>query len=119
MTRRLKLFVSCGILMALIAGVFLHSKLKPETIYRRLSPSVMTLTIENKAGERFVGSAFGALADDLAITAWHLIADARSVWATFADGQRVKVIGCVDQCADRDLALVKLEKAMPGRRAPL
>src|SRR5262245_42866201 len=119
MTRRLKLFVGCGVVMALIVGVFLHAKLKPETIYRRLSPSVMTLTIENKAGERFVGSAFVALADDLAITAWHLIADARSVWATFADGQRMKVNGCVDRSAERDLALIKLEKPMPGRKAPL
>jgi trypsin-like peptidase len=120
MARRSKLLVPYVVLTTIIVGFFfLHAKLKPETIYQRLSPSVMTLTIENQAGEHFVGSAFIALADDLAITAWHLIADARSVWATFADGQRVQVIGCVDQSPEGDLALVRLEKPMPGRQVLL
>jgi S1-C subfamily serine protease len=120
MARSFKLLISSSVVVAFMASFpFLRAKLKPETIYRKISPSVMTLTIENKAGERFVGSGFIALADDLAITAWHLIADARSVWATFADGQRVKVIGCVDQNPEGDLALIRLEKAMPGRRALL
>ena len=54
-----------------------------------------------------------------ALTAWHVIADARSVWAVFADGQRVKVIGCIDHNGGRDLALLKLEKRLPHRQAAL
>ena len=79
----------------------------------------MTLEVENQSGETFVGSAVLALADNVAVTTWHVVADARSVWAVFADGQRVKVAGCIDHDPGRDLALLKLEKPMPHRRATL
>ena len=120
MTGRLKFFICCGVAVAFTAALpFLHAKLTPETIYRRISPSVIALAVENKDGERFVGSGFIALADDTAITAWHVVADAGSVWATFADGQRVKVIGCIDKSIENDVALIKLEKRVPGRQALL
>jgi serine protease Do len=96
-----------------------HAELKPEKIYRKVLPSVMTLEVENEAGERFVGSGVLALADDIAVTAWHVVCDARFVVAVFADGQRVKVIGCIDKDGKRDLAIIKLEKGMPHRRAVL
>lgn len=92
---------------------------KPERIYRKVLPSVMTLEVENFAGERFVGSAVLSLDDDIAITAWHVVSDACSVRAVFADGSRVKVEGCVNIDRNRDLALLKLEKPLPGRRAVL
>lgn len=79
----------------------------------------MTLEVENQIGEKFVGSAVLALADDAALTAWHVVADARSVWAVFADGQRVKVIGCIHHDGARDQALLKLEKRMPRRQVAL
>ena len=79
----------------------------------------MTLEVESQSGERFVGSAVLALEDDVALTAWHVVADARSVWAVFADGQRVKAIGCIDHDGLRDLALLKLEKRLPHRQAAL
>ena len=79
----------------------------------------MTLEVKNQSGESFVGSAVLALADDVALTAWHVVADAHSVWAVFADGQRVKVIGCIDHDGLRDLALLKLEKPLPHRKAAL
>jgi S1-C subfamily serine protease len=60
-----------------------------------------------------------ALTDDVALTTWHVVADARSVWAVFADGQRVKVIGCIDHDSRRDVALLKLEKCLPHRQAAL
>lgn len=93
--------------------------LEPEKIYQKVLPSVMTLEVENQAGEHFVGSGVLALADDVAITAWHVICDARSVWAIFADGQRIKVTGCIDKDGERDLALIKLEKGLPHRKAVL
>lgn len=79
----------------------------------------MTLEVETQSGERYVGSAVLALGDDIALTAWHVVADARSVWAVFADGQRVKVTGCVDRDGLRDLALLKLEKRLTHRQAAL
>ncbi|MEY2410910.1 MAG: serine protease Do [Verrucomicrobiota bacterium] len=77
----------------------------------------MTLEVENNQGERFIGSAVLAMGDDVALTAWHVVWDAKSVWATFADGTRVKVIGCIDKDGDRDLAALKLERKFPRLKA--
>jgi hypothetical protein len=92
---------------------------KPERIYRKVLPAVMTLEVDNLAGERYIGSAVLALGDDVAITAWHVVSDARSVWAIFADGTRLRVKGCIDRDSQRDLALLKLERPLPGRKAIL
>lgn len=93
--------------------------LTPEQLYRRALPSVMSLEVENHQGERFVGSGVLALADDVALTTWHVVADARTVWAVFADGQRVQVIGCIDHDRGRDVALLKLARKLPHRQAVL
>jgi serine protease Do len=120
MTVKLHPVFSLGLWLAfaLIPGR-LPAALTPEKLYQKVLPSVMTLEVENQAGERFVGGAVLALADDVAVTAWHVVADARSVWAVFADGQRVKAVGCIDHNGWRDLALLKLDKRMPHRQAVL
>jgi len=97
----------------------LCAALTPEKLYQKALPSVMSLEVENQRGERFIGSAVLALSDDVALTTWHVVADARSVWAVFADGQRVKAIGCIDHDSRRDVALLKLEKKLPHRQAVL
>jgi serine protease Do len=96
-----------------------HAALAPEILYQKVLPSVMTLEVEDQSGQRFVGSAVLARGNDVALTAWHVVADARSVWAVFADGQRVKVIGCIDHNGGRDLAILKLERRLPRRQAAL
>jgi S1-C subfamily serine protease len=97
----------------------LRAALTPEKLYQKTLPSVMSLEVENQRGEKFIGSAVLGLADDVALTTWHVVADARTVWAVFADGQRVKVIGCIDHDSGRDVALLKLEKKLPHRQAVL
>ena len=95
----------------------LRAALSPEKLYQKVLPSVMTLEVENQSGEKFVGSAVLVLADDVALTAWHVVSDARKVWAVFADGQRVNVTGCIDHDGLRDLALLKLKKdCLTGKR---
>jgi S1-C subfamily serine protease len=90
-------------LSAFFAGAFGPSlEASPQKIYSKALPSVLTLEIENQAGERFVGSAVMALADDVAVTAWHVVSDARAVSATFADGTRVKIVGCIDKDGDKE-----------------
>jgi S1-C subfamily serine protease len=101
------------------ASAGLHATLTPEKLYQKVLPSVVTLEVKSQSGEKFIGSAVLALADDVVLTAWHVVADARSVCAVFADGQRVNVIGCIDYDGGRDLALLKLEKRLPSRRAAL
>ena len=111
-------WLSLWLALAVTSGG-VQAALTPEKLYQKLLPSVMTLEVETRSGERFVGSAVLALADDVALTAWHVVADARSVWAIFADGQRVKVTGCIDHNSWRDLALLSLEKRLPHRQAVL
>jgi len=93
--------------------------LTPEKLYPKVLPSVMTLEVETQTGEKFVGSAVLALADDVALTAWHVVADARAVWAVFADGQRVRALGFIDHDGKRDVTLLKLEKPQSRRQAVL
>jgi S1-C subfamily serine protease len=120
MTVRLRRIFWLG-LWLLIACVpaGLHAALKPEKLYQKVLPSVMTLEVKSQSGEKFIGSAVLALADDVVLTAWHVVADARSVCAVFADGQRANVIGYIDYDGGRDLALLKLEKRLPHRRAAI
>jgi S1-C subfamily serine protease len=103
----------------LVGTVTSSAETNPRKIYQKALPSVMTLEVENQVGEKFVGSAVMTMADDVAVTAWHVVCDARAVWATFADGTRVKALGCIDKDGERDLALLKLEKSLRGRRAVL
>ena len=106
-------------LACVVTPTGMRAALTPEKLYQKVLPSVMTLEVESNSGERFVGSAVLAFADDVAVTAWHVVADARSVWAVFADGQRVQVTGCIDHSDRRDLALLKLKKPLLHRRATL
>jgi hypothetical protein len=120
MTVRLHRIFWLGLwLLNACAPAGLHAALTPEKLYPKVLPSVMTLEVKSQSGEKFIGSAVLALADDVVLTAWHVVADARSVCAVFADGQRVNVIGCIDCDGGRDLALLKLEKRLPHRRAAL
>ena len=120
MTVRLhRMFLLVFWLASACAPAGLHAASTPEKLYQKVLPSVMTLEVESQSGDKFVGSAVLALADDAALTAWHVVADARSVWAAFADGQRVKVIGYIDKDAGRDVALLKLEKPLLRRQAAM
>jgi serine protease Do len=96
----------------------LRAELKPEDLYSKVLPSVVTLDVENTAGKHFMGTAFLAEGDCLAVTAWHVVHDARRVEAYYADHRRVKVVGLVDKNEQLDLALIRLDGA-PGPRLAL
>jgi Trypsin-like peptidase domain len=102
------------VLLSLIGlGPVVAQEMRPEEIYQQLLPSVVTLQVENQAGERYVGTGFLALSNTVAVTAWHVIADARTVTARFADNEFVDVLGLVDKDEKHDLALIRL--AASGR----
>src|ERR1039457_7001349 len=120
MTVRLRLVFWLGLwLVNACAPAGLHAALTPEKLYQKVLPSVMTLEVKSQSGETFIGSAVLALADDVVLTAWSIVGEARSDCAVVADGQTVNVIGCIDYDGGRDLALLKLEKLLPHRRAAL
>jgi S1-C subfamily serine protease len=110
MTGKLKFAAAAGVYIALTAVCFpLLGALSPEEIYEAVLPSTVTLEIENAAGQRFVGSAFLAVGEGLAVTAWHVVHDAQRVEARFSDQRRVAVTGLVDRNEELDLALIRLE----------
>src|SRR5688572_19664153 len=97
---------------AIIAGsAFLlrAQEIPAEKIYEISLPSVLTLRVENKAGDRYVGSAFLAIKDGVAVTAWHVIYDAVKVTAKFADGANCEVMGFIDCDETKDIALLKID----------
>ncbi|MGA2658229.1 MAG: serine protease [Verrucomicrobiota bacterium] len=110
MTGKLKFAAAAGVYLALAGVCFpLWGALGPEEIYEAALPSSVTLEVENAAGQRFVGSAFLAVGEGLAVTAWHVVHDARRVEARFSDHRRVSVAGLVDRNEELDLALIRLE----------
>jgi S1-C subfamily serine protease len=84
-------------------------ELLPEQIYQKSLPSILTLRVENKAGDRYVGSAFLAVKEGVAVTAWHVIYDAVKVTAKFADGSSCEVQGFLDFDEAKDIALIKVD----------
>jgi serine protease Do len=94
--------------MLLAPGLSTAQELKPEEIYQKVLPSVMTLHVENGLGENYVGTAFLALDKNIAVTAWHVVSDARVVTAKFSNGRIVNVDGVIDHDVQHDLALVHL-----------
>jgi S1-C subfamily serine protease len=87
----------------------LRAELKPEQVYSEVSPSIVTLDVENAAGKHFIGTAFLAGGDHIAVTAWHVVHDARRVEARFSDNQRVIATGLVSKDEKLDLALLQLD----------
>jgi S1-C subfamily serine protease len=61
------------------------------------------------AGRHFIGTAFLAAGSRLAVTAWHVVHDARRVEARFSDNHRVTVAGLVDKNETLDLAMLQLD----------
>ena len=87
--------------------------LSPEEIYQTVLPGVMTLEVETRGGDKTIGTAFLAVRDGVAVTAWHLVQDARKVTARFANREVAEVNGVLDWDEARDVALVQV--SAPGR----
>jgi len=102
---------SFALFVVLAGSVLLNQaqELPAEKIYEQSLPSVLTLRIENKAGDRYVGTAFLALQQGIAVTAWHVIYDAVKVTAKFADGASCEVIGFIDFDETKDIALIRVD----------
>jgi len=71
----------------------------------------MTLKVTTKAGASVTGTAFLAMREGCAITAWHVVKDAETVTARFADGESFEVSGLIDKDEKRDVAIVKVKVA--------
>lgn len=84
-------------------------ELKAEELYQANHKGVMTLTVHRKDGSTVTGSAFLAIQDGLAVTAWHVVNNAERVTARFASGEEFEVSGLVDKDVRRDMALIRVK----------
>ncbi len=84
--------------------------LKPEQLYKKLLPSVMTLTVHKMDGTSATGTGFLSVKEGLAVTAWHVVKNTRSATAKFSDGEEFEVSGLVDKDEKRDVALVRVKE---------
>ena len=83
--------------------------LKSQDIYKQSLPSIMTLKVLKNNGDNVLGSGFMAIKDGIAVTAWHVVRDAKSVTAKFSDGQEFEASGLVDKDEKRDIAIIHVK----------
>jgi S1-C subfamily serine protease len=83
--------------------------LKGEELYQKVLPSTMTLIVEKRDGTKGVGTAFMAIKEGMAVTAWHVVNNARRVTAKFASGEEFETSGLVDRDTKRDVALIRVK----------
>src|SRR4051812_28226855 len=74
-----------------------------EILYQKVLPSVITLRVESKSGDRYVGAAFLAVKEHVAVPAWHVIHDAIKVTEKFSDGTTADVDGYIDKDEVKDI----------------
>ncbi|MGC4047299.1 MAG: trypsin-like peptidase domain-containing protein [Armatimonas sp.] len=84
-------------------------ELKPEDLYAKLLPSVMTLKVDFEGGKNGIGTGFMCVKDGIAVTAWHVVRGAKQVTAKFSSGEEFDVSGLIDKDEKRDIALIKIK----------
>lgn len=85
--------------------------LAPAQLYKQSLPSALALKVKYADETEGSGSGFLAVKDGCAITAWHMVRNARSVTAKFSDGEEFEASGVVDKDEKRDLALIRVKVA--------
>jgi len=84
--------------------------LAADQLYKRTLPSIMTLTVEC-ADATYSGTAFLAIKQGVAVTAWHVVKGAKKVVAKFSSGETFDVSGLIDKDEVRDIALIRIKVA--------
>lgn len=98
-------------ILAVAALLLPAQEISAERIYAQTLPSVLTLRVESKTGDRYVGSAFLTMKEGIAVTAWHVIYDAVKVTAKFSDGANCDVTGWIDYDEVKDVALIRVDSS--------
>jgi S1-C subfamily serine protease len=99
-------------IFCLLSSVILSQQqitIHPEQLYKNTLPSIMTLQVLRSDGTQVIGSAFLAIDDGIAITAYHVIKDAIQVKAKFSDAEVFDVSGIIDKDETRDIALIRVK----------
>lgn len=93
--------------LTLLAGA---GPLELPELTRQTKPAVVRLSVRDAAGaERGSGSGFFVTANGAVVTNHHVIAGARSIVVTLADGRELEVAGVRARDVDHDVALVQVD----------
>jgi len=107
--RIIQYLVSTLSLLLVGTSLAFADELKSQDIYKQSLPSVMTLKVLKSNGDNVLGTGFMAVKEGMAVTAWHVVRDAKTVTAKFSDGQEFESSGLVDKDEKRDLALIRVK----------
>lgn len=110
MRRALPLSLLSLLLLAGVSRTARAEELKPEEIYRRAARSVITLKV-TRADGAVQGSAFFAIKEGVAVTAWHVVRDAQQVTARLSNGEEYESSGLIDRDEKRDVAIIRVKVA--------
>jgi S1-C subfamily serine protease len=98
------------LILAVFSATFTDAQeLRPQDVYKRILPSIVTLHVQKQDGTIASGTAFMALKDGLAVTAWHVVSDASVVVAKFSNGEEFEASGLVDKDERRDVAIIRVK----------
>ena len=78
-------------------------------LYKRVLPSIATLSVVHKDGKSSLGTGFLAYKPGLMVTAWHVVENAKTVTAKFSDGEEFECTGIVDKDISRDVAIIRVK----------
>lgn len=95
-------------MLSLAFAVLMHNQ-DGAAAYKAVVPSTVRIDATLADGSTKVGSGFLGLKEGVLITAWHVIAGARKVTATFSDEAQFECSGVIDRDVDRDVALVRIK----------
>ena len=109
------------ILWVLVTSVFFATCIRPGLANAQADAAALTkaiqsialMTVETSKGSKASGLAFVSLGENRAVTALHLLKDARKVTLRFPSGEEVSSAGIVDLDENRGIALIDLPG--PGR----
>ncbi|MFW5739157.1 MAG: S1C family serine protease [Myxococcota bacterium] len=90
----------------------------PAELFKKLSPSVVTISFG--AGTGIIGGGTGFLIDDegTIATNHHVISSAKQIRIKFSNGAVFEKVELLDQNADRDLALLRVNLDEPVDKSP-
>jgi hypothetical protein len=111
MYRFLSLFsciVACNAFASAQAGQ-IPQDLSTSVIYQKVLPSIVTIKTDCGDGQGELGTGFFAMKDNLIVTAFHVIANAKKATARFSDGEEFDVEGIVDFDHATDLAVLRIK----------
>jgi S1-C subfamily serine protease len=98
-------------LAASLALTLVAQDLTPETIYAKAVPSIATIHVDKDDGTQGVATAFLAMQDGVAVTAWHVVNGASRAVLHFSDGEEFEASGVIDKDVGRDIALIRVKVA--------